>query len=86
MSNVKELTVREISKELGYEVKVVKESEKPYQFKAGDVVESYSDFRIIIEMDGKLAGFDIYGKKRCSFGTVQDCSYKKIGELKDYIK
>lgn len=92
----KEMTVAEIAKALGYEVKVVKEQPKPepYQFKAGDVVQidyyaGENAVRLIVEpvYAKGLIAVDIYGL-RCSTdgGTnFNGCSYKKVGELKAFL-
>lgn len=85
----KEMTVAQVAKELGYDVKIVKESvkPKPYQFKAGDVVEnSFRDKRIIVRLDGKLTAIGMNGTERSrSQEEFEIAGYKKIGELKDFI-
>lgn len=90
----KELTVAEISEALGYEIKVVKESTKPYQFKAGDVVEcthytGAARIRLIVDT-GYTAGLtavDIRGrcKGTCSKQNFLHCGYKKLGELQAFL-
>ena len=87
----KELTVAEISEALGYEVKVVKEQPKPkpYQFKAGDVADYDGDFRIFVKVNGNILSIDVDDGERCLIGQKEFekyGSYKKIGELSDYIK
>lgn len=63
--------------------------EEPYQFQAGDVIENeYGSKRIIVNFEGSLLAFDEFGK---FMGRGQEYferyyPYKKIGELKDFIK
>ena len=91
---VKELTVAEISEALGYDVKVVKESTKPYQFKAGDVVEfntfNSEEKRIFVEIKGVLYSLYLDGTVACyakdKDRTFSANHYKKIGRLNSYIK
>lgn len=93
----KELTVAEISKKLGYKVKIVKEQPKCYQFKAGDVAKFSNSFskekRIMVEIRGELHSVDSSGHSACFAGKGDQegrkfigNDYKKVGELKDYIK
>lgn len=66
---------------------------KPYQFKPGDVVEFLDgdDKRIIIaDAKGLLHAVSLEGEHtsvahKHNLNFI-DCHYKKIGELKDYIK
>jgi len=85
---MKELTVREISEALGYEVKVVKEQPESYQFKGGDVVKTdWNLIRIILYIDGKSKSFDCNGfHQSTGQQSFETNNYRKIGELKDYIK
>lgn len=93
----KEMTIAEICKVLGYDVKVVKEQEKsePYQFKAGDVVECEwgtgdTPYRLIVQpqyTEGLIA-VDTHGKRRGSDKSAKNfagCGYKKLGELKAFL-
>ena len=90
----KELTVREISEALGYEIKVVKKQPKPYQFKAGDVVEcahyiGRARLRLIVQplYTKDLVAVDIHGKRKGSDEATnfRGCNYKKIGTLKAFL-
>jgi hypothetical protein len=96
---IKEMTVSEISRALGHEVKVVKEQPKPkpYQFKAGDVAEfahsTCKEKRLMVEIKGELHAVDsASGFSACFVGqgdkdrTFEANGYRKVGEIKDYIK
>lgn len=82
---VEELTVREISEALGYEVKVVKEQEKS-KLKHGDIVRAADGFtRIILRYKGNLVGFnetDNFNDAGFDFdGWAKQCGYVKIGNV-----
>ena len=64
---------------------------KPYQFKEGDVAiksDGYSEGpRIIVRYGDKLISFDTDGFYMSgSQKEFESKGYRKIGELKDYIK
>jgi len=90
---MKELTVREISEKLGYEVKVVKEQEKPkHQFKAGDVALSEggdAEPRIIFNnhSNNLRSVHGQTGDKTRTLGQkeFEFWNYKYIGRLSDFI-
>jgi len=87
---VKEMTVSEIAKALGHEVKVVKEQPEPYQFKAGDVVNFPAvgeRIRLIVQSSSDLLAVDLHGSvKGRAIGKNFYYGYEKVGVLKDYIK
>ena len=62
--------------------------ERKYRFKTGDVVSFDGLKRIICSLKGKNYSFDVYGccrlERRDEEGWPEN--YRKIGELKDYIK
>jgi len=63
---------------------------KPYQFQAGDVCKSENDgmVRIIMAYCGDLLSFNDDGtwtSSNCQ-RHFESARYRKIGELKDYIK
>lgn len=81
---VKEMTVAEIERELGYEIEVIDE---PLQ--AGEVVDfgGHGEQRLIVSIDGQLCAVDANGVKHCGFGTVEACNYVQTGKrLSDFIK
>jgi len=60
-----------------------------YQFKAADVCKIRDGFvRFIMQLRGKLISFDSSGIWAGSSNQkdFEDMGYRKIGELKDYIK
>ena len=80
----------EVTDETYEKIKALLEADKePYQFQAGDVVRNHYGYkRIIVRFDGRLLAFDndgvFIGKGQEYF--ERESAYKKIGELKDYIK
>lgn len=88
----KEMTVAQVAKELGYDVKIVKESVKPepYQFKAGDVVDgTYTGKRIVVKQrNSTLIAVDMCGMPQdggTGGSNFTGCGYNKVGELRNFI-
>ncbi len=68
------------------------ESENKYIFKAGDVVECGDGFKRLIgrDLSGRFMVFGEDGHEKGAEPRTQDdfnfYKYKKVGELRDYIK
>ena len=76
----------ELSKETTERLR--KELVKPEPLKAGDVVKAPNGFRVIVKspIDGKLQAFSMCGRWMSDEENFHIWNYKKVGELKDYIK
>ena len=69
-------------------VKIEPPKPEPYQFKAADVARNNAGrTRIIVRDYGKLVSYDTDGGFQAgSQEDFEECGYKKIGVITDYIK